>query len=251
MILALDTITLAQVTDIQGIYRYYQLATAKPSVPSVYPPASPWTLTEPEYQSTNQGSLYYVDVTYFSDTTWQYSEVQMSSDYEAVKSTYADALQQIAEAESRIDAKITEGDESLRQAVVKTYYSKEDVDTKIAEVGTTLDQTVEGWNFQFNSLKVDIDNTTEGLQSQIGVYQKYIRLVDGTMIFGEEGSAVTLTLENDILYFTQNGERSGYFANNKSYMKDLEADKVTIGKQWRYVTRSDGSLDFKKVTVSD
>lgn len=246
MILAFDVITLATVTDVQGIYRFYQLATSKPSTPTVYPPAEPWVSTEPEFDMTNQGSLYYIDCTLFNDLTFQYGEVQISSDYEAVKKTYADALQQIENAKQEINSDIQKNNNMIRTEVSETYYSKDEMDTQLGQVSTALEQTKNSFEMQFNSFQADLENLNDDNTAKFQQIFKYIRFENGNIILGESGNELTLTIENDQIAFKQNGQVVAYFTNNKLYVTDGEfVHTLRIGS-FIYSPRPDGSLDFKK-----
>jgi len=109
MILARAQITLALQKDITAEYRYYLLQAStlsKPAVPTVQPPVAPWTDTEPGYTSGSTLSLYTVDCTVYSDGTFQYSPVSLSSSYEAAKEAYNQAVaasSAAANAQSDID----------------------------------------------------------------------------------------------------------------------------------------------------
>lgn len=90
-----NSITLSTVVDINGYYRYYLLQSstaAVPAKPTVYPPTGGWTDTEPTYTSGSTNSLYIVDCTEFNDGTWEYSDVSLSSSYEAAKVAYNKAV---------------------------------------------------------------------------------------------------------------------------------------------------------------
>lgn len=67
--------------------------------PTTYPPPSTWSTTEPSYTAGSTKSLYFVDCVVFCDNTFQYSEVSLSSSYEAAKDTYSKAI----DAEDRIE----------------------------------------------------------------------------------------------------------------------------------------------------
>lgn len=85
------SITLTSVVDIQATYRYYLLQSstlAKPSVPTAYPPGGSWTDAEPTYTSGSTKSLYYVDLTVFSNGSFKYGAVSLSTAYEAAKEAY-------------------------------------------------------------------------------------------------------------------------------------------------------------------
>lgn len=88
-------ITLTSVVDIQATYRYYLLQSstlAKPAKPTTNPPSSNWDDSEPTYINGSTNSLYYVDLTVFSDDSFAYSEVSLSTAYEAAKEAYNKAV---------------------------------------------------------------------------------------------------------------------------------------------------------------
>lgn len=90
-VIATGQITLSSVIDVKATYRYYLLQSstlAKPNKPTVYPPESSWDDVEPSYTDGNTNSLYFVDCTVFCDDTYIYSEVSLSSSYEAAKAAY-------------------------------------------------------------------------------------------------------------------------------------------------------------------
>ena len=100
MIKAQAAITLASIRDVLAVVRFYMTqasASDAPAKPTVYPAPAPWSTTEPGY--TEATKLYTVDCTVFSDGTWIYSEVSLSSAYEAGKV----AVEKVIEAEANIE----------------------------------------------------------------------------------------------------------------------------------------------------
>lgn len=88
---AAGQITLTSVVDVYATYRYYLLQSstaAAPAKPTTFPPASIWSDAEPGYTDGSTNSLYTVDCTLFSDDTFLYSLVSLSSSYEAAKAAY-------------------------------------------------------------------------------------------------------------------------------------------------------------------
>ena len=84
-------ITLSSVVDVYATYRYYLLQSstaAAPTKPTTFPPANPWDDTEPTYTEGSTNSLYTVECTLFSDDSFLYSLVSLSSSYEAAKAAY-------------------------------------------------------------------------------------------------------------------------------------------------------------------
>lgn len=106
-------ITLSSVVDVKATYRYYLLQSstlAKPATPTTFPPPSAWDDSEPSYAEGSTNSLYVVDCTVFSDDTFAYSPVSLSSSYEAAKAAYnkaQNAITRISTAEATIEQHTT------------------------------------------------------------------------------------------------------------------------------------------------
>lgn len=99
-------ITLSYMIDIKATYRYFLLQSstlAKPAKPTTNPPASNWSDSEPTYTVGSTSSLYYVDLTVFSNDTFLYSSVSLSTSYEAAKQAYNKAQNAQDTAESAKD----------------------------------------------------------------------------------------------------------------------------------------------------
>ena len=85
------SVTVASINDVTSTSRYYLLQSstlAAPSKPTAIPPGGSWATTEPTYTEGSTNSLYFVDETIFSDGTWAYSSVSLSTSYEAAKAAY-------------------------------------------------------------------------------------------------------------------------------------------------------------------
>ena len=92
---ARDDVTLANITDVANVRRYYLLQSstlAAPAAPTVNPAPSPWVTTEPSYSEGSTNTLYTVDLTVFSDATFDYSPVSKASSFEAAKSAFNKAV---------------------------------------------------------------------------------------------------------------------------------------------------------------
>lgn len=88
------TITLSSIVDVKSVWRYYKLQVStlsKPNKPTKNPPEG-WTTTEPSYTNGSTNNLYFCDLTVFSDDTFVYSDVSLSSSYEAAKAAYNKAI---------------------------------------------------------------------------------------------------------------------------------------------------------------
>ena len=84
-------VTISCIRDLQSCTRYYLLQSstlAKPDKPTAKPPGGSWVTTEPSYTAGSTNSLYFCDLNVFSDGSYAYSDVSLSSSYEAAKAAY-------------------------------------------------------------------------------------------------------------------------------------------------------------------
>lgn len=246
-ILGSDTISLASVTDIQGIYRFYHLGPDKPEVPTSYPPSdNVWSRTEPEYTLGNTDNLYYVDCTVFANLSFSYGLVQLSSDYEASKKVYADALARIDNAVKITDSQIGKEKDALRTEISEKYYDKENLDSQFGEISTKLEQTKNSVNIEFTNFKTDIDSSIKQNNVSFTEIHKYIRFIDGNIYLGAEDNPIQLIEKNDRISFVQAGSEVAYFSNNKMYVNDGQFNNTLRIGNFEFSPRPNGSLDFKK-----
>lgn len=248
-ILGSDTISLASVTDIQGIYRFYHLGPDKPEVPASYPPSDTvWSRTEPEYTLGNADNLYYVDCTLFVNLSFSYGLVQLSNDYEASKKVYAEALARIDNAVKITDSQISKEKDALRTEISEKYYDKENLDSQFGEISTKLEQTKNSVNIEFTNFKTDLDASKKQNIASFNEIHKYIRFIDGNIYIGVEGNPIQLIEKNDRLSFVQGGAEVAYFSNNKMYVNDGQFNNTLRIGNFEFSPRPNGSLDFKKVS---
>ena len=99
------TVTLSSIRDLQSCTRYYLLQSSTlspPSKPTARPPGGSWVTTEPTYTAGSTNSLYFCDLNVFTDGDFAYSDVSLSSSYEAAKAAYNQALAAQATAEQAL-----------------------------------------------------------------------------------------------------------------------------------------------------
>lgn len=85
-------ITISRIIDIESVTRYYKLQSASAAAPSKPTDGaaipSGWTKTEPAYQNGATNRLYFVDQTIMTNGSIYYSQVSLSSSYEAAKAAW-------------------------------------------------------------------------------------------------------------------------------------------------------------------
>lgn len=158
--------------DVTATCRYYLLQASNlsaPSKPTQNPPGGNWSETEPSYTSGSTNTLYFVDLTVFSDGTWAYSSVSKSSAYEAAKEAYnkaqqvtdtVDGLTKIQDEQVLID-----GDKVyLSAAFVRSIFAQD-----ITATGTITGAQLIGAILSGNAIDIQavIDATSIGLKTEL------------------------------------------------------------------------------------
>ena len=213
---ATASITLSAVVDVAGCTRYYLLQSSTlspPNKPTTKPPTGSWTDTEPTYTSGSTNSLYFCDLTVFSDGTWSYSSVSLSSSYEAAKEAYnrAQAAQSTATGAA---AQAGEAQNTADEASDKA-------DTNALGI-QRLDSAVSG-------LSTQLDVFSGGLQATIEDHSEIL----SAMTFTSEGLKVQMsgsiyyTLTDDVGYqIYQNDREIASFSEGKGMMDQLQLGNI-------------------------
>lgn len=127
--------------------------------------------------------------------------------------------------------------------------SQADFNTFSEIVRNILAVEPDGTSMIFNTIHQAITEVDGRQETNYSNILKYIRFADGNIILGEEGNAVTLTVENDRISFKQNGVEVAYMSDNKLYIGNAEIKSggtLQLGN-FAFVPRSNGSLSFLKV----
>ena len=160
-------ITIQFIVDVKATYRYYMLRSSTlgvPSKPTTFSPSSPpsgWDDTEPSYTEESTNSLYFVDCTVFCDDTFQYSEVSLSSSYEAAKKAYNKAKSAIEIADG-ITMSVSNGIPGNKASIVLKVGNKEYSGTidltgavTFSDLSTSGKTSINGGNIITNSITAD------------------------------------------------------------------------------------------------
>ena len=265
-------ITLNSVVDIKATYRYYLLQSStltKPDKPTTNPPDSTWDDAEPTFESGSTNSLYYVDLTVFSDDTFGYSEVSLSTAYEAAKEAYnkAQNAQNTADtANDKIDdtnANITDMETSLSESISQAkdevtseiadkYYSKDETDSLVDGVAADLDASKTDNANQFASMTEHINNVNADLQDKWTLMNTNITFTDDGIILGRtrpSGDYLQLEIVPEGIQFLKNGKPTGFWDGDDFFTGNIVVsvnERAQFGN-FAFVPMDDGSLKFLKV----
>ena len=250
---ALATITLHAVVDVAAIYRYYKLQSSTADAP-VKPDAKPedpqreapsgWQVGEPTYTAGDTNSLYHVDLNLFSDGTFQYSSVSLSSSYEAAKQAYneaATAAKRLKEWCAKNDQTFIDGAKIYTGSITAEKISIDDLKALQAKIG---------------GFTIGDTNLRNGTTSLAGA--------DNSVYLGLDGISCGQTFKVDKagnLNATA-GKIGGFtigtnhIANDATALSELGADAIYIGLDGIATSQtlettdlSDGSKDYTKYIV--
>lgn len=199
---AAGQITLSSVVDVAATYRYYLLQSstaAVPSKPTTFPPANTWDDTEPGYTDGSTNSLYTVDCTVFSDGTYVYTPVSLSSSYEAAKAAYNKATNALLHTvvQSATAPSATSYmwlDTSAEPPALKRY------DAETAAWVTVNDATEIVYNLEQN-LESSIVKSAEDITAQVA--ESYYLKEDTDALVSEVSTQLSLTKDSFDIQFNQ------------------------------------------------
>ena len=137
--------------------------------------------------------------------------------------------------------------DNIQSVVAENYYLKEDTDALISSVSTSIEQTKDSFEIQFNQFSADIQAVATGADAEFEEIRKYIRFIDGKILLGEVGNELELQISNDRISFLQDGAEVAYFSNRKLYVTDAEIlHSLQLGS-FAFMPRANGNLSFKKI----
>mgnify|MGYP003290395510 CR=1 FL=1 len=270
-------ITLNSVVDIAAYYRYYLLQSstlATPDKPTTNPPSDSWNDVEPTYTAGSTNSLYFVDLTVFSDGTWSYSDVSLSSSYEAAKEAYNKALNTETNlatnyyTKTETDANITTTSDRITSTVTANTTRIETLDQSLVDVAnstaeslrvseenstqiTNLVQQASGFEMSFTTITNIVTELNDQFYADKDERLTYIRFEDGKIYLGKQAEPgeddFKVVISNEKVSFLQNEVEVAYLSNNKLYITDAHiTGSLRIGN-YLIQQRSNGNLGIRWV----
>lgn len=224
---AAGQITLSSVVDVAATYRYYLLQSstaAIPPKPTTFPPAV-WDDVEPGYTDGSTNSLYTVDCTVFSDGTYLYSAVSLSSSYEAAKAAYNKAtnalLHTVVQSATAPSATTYMWlDTSAEPPALKRY------DAETAAWVTVNDSSEIVYNLEQN-VEASIVKSAEDITAQVA--ERYYLKDETDALVSEVSTTIGHTKESFDIQFTQ------FSADIAAVAAGTDAEFEEIRKYIRFV----------------
>ena len=150
----------------------------------------------------------------------------------------------IQEATLTLSSLIQQTSESILLQVSETYATG---DAVTSLVQTQIEQLADSINFTFTQLQTQVDDIDGTTQTRFAEIEKYIRFDNGDIVLGETGNEITLRIENDRIYFLDNGAEVAYFSNKQLYVTDAHfLNSLRVGR-FAWLPRVNGNLSLVKV----
>lgn len=154
--------------------------------------------------------------------------------------------QTVAAAEQTLSSLISQTSEAIRSEVSMNYATN---DQLLEAVTTSMTQLSDQFLFEFSTLKALVDENDAEARVQLAEIYKYISFKDGDITLGASDSAITLTIENDMIVFKRNGVQFGWWDGVDFHTGNIvvEVNERAQFGDFAFIPRSNGSLSFLKV----
>jgi hypothetical protein len=157
------------------------------------------------------------------------------------------ASEAVYNVEQNLESSIRQSEENIKATVAESYYLKDATDALVSSVSTTIEQTKESVEIQFNQFNADLEAVANGTDAEFEEIRKYIRFVDGSILLGQVGNELELKISNDRISFLQDDTEVAYFSDNKLYVTDGHfINALQIG-DFAFIPRANGNLSFKRL----
>lgn len=158
------------------------------------------------------------------------------------KTTYSYVTEKISESA----ASVIDTAEEYTRTLINTCTSSTEFATYQQTVQNQFSQTIDGFNFNFNTLSQQLSVVGNKVTTQ----ESYIRLENGVIIIGKADSPVTARFTNSALEFLYNGTKVAEFTNEKLWVKNIQTDnQIAFGAEWairpgNYISNVGSNLDI-------
>lgn len=150
------------------------------------------------------------------------------------------------EVDNDIDEQLTQVKAEMQNYVDTKAASADDLASFEKTVGGILDIDENGETTLIQRIYQAIDASGDTASNQYKEILRYIRFVNGRIVLGEEGNAITLEIVNDRISFKQNGDEVQWISEKAVNMRNAIIQKGGIFQlgSFGFVPEEDGSLSF-------
>ena len=166
---------------------------------------------------------------------------------QAVEQSARTAAEAVYNVEQNLLASLQVEADNIKSTVAERYYLKDETDSLVSSISTTIEQTKNSLEIQFAQFSQDVASVAAGTDAEFEEMRKYIRFVDGKILLGEVGNELELQISNDRISFLQDGAEVAYFSNRKLYVMDTQIlHSLQLGN-FAFMPRANNNLSFKKI----
>lgn len=139
---------------------------------------------------------------------------------------------------------IEQTSQSIKLEVSEKYATNEKL---TGSVSSSMTQLSKSFDFRFTALQSDVIGNESAAREQFRKIESLIRLENGDIVLGNNGSTITLRVKNDRISILDNGAEVAYFSHKKLYVLDGHfLGSLRIGK-FSFIPRENGNLSLVKV----
>lgn len=150
----------------------------------------------------------------------------------------------LEETKQALTTLIQQTSEAIRLEVSSEYTTNGELNERIT---STLTQLSDSFNFNFETLQATVNANDSEARAQFEKIEKYIRFVEGDIVLGKEGNAITLRIKNDRIKFLDDGSEVAYFSNKQLTVLDGNfLNSLRVG-HFAFLPRENGNLSLVKV----
>lgn len=165
----------------------------------------------------------------------------------APEDTTTELEQSVVETRTYVNEYIENSEETTRTMLAE-YAKTSDLESVREEMSTSISQTATDFTVQFDTVNERITNENGEIVRILEENSKYIRLVDGNILLGEQGALLTTKIANGRISFLYNDSLEvAYISEQKLYITQAEIlESIVIGN-FAFIPRANGNLSFKKI----
>ncbi len=152
----------------------------------------------------------------------------------------------VKETEKALISLIEQTSEAIRLEITQAFITGDQLEEAVT---TRLTQLADQFLFEFEAMQAQIDQNDTEARTQLAEIYRYISFDGGDIKLGASDSAITLTLENDVIVFKKNGAQFGWWDGVDFHTGNIvvEVNERAQFGNFAFVPRSNGSLSFLKV----
>ena len=150
---------------------------------------------------------------------------------QVVEQTAKNAAETLYNVEQNLQASLQVAADNIQSTVAENYYLKDETEALISSVSTTIEQTKNSFEIQFNQFSQDIASVADGVDAEFEALHSYIRFEDGNIIQGGVDSPFQKVQSATKESYYDGGTEVAYFSNKKLYVTDGEyTHSLRVGK---------------------